>query len=798
MNMLTSNFNVAWRSMFLNRMYAATNIVGLTLGLTVILLITSLVLDELSYDRHWTLSDELFRVRLVYNNEDGQVKFRSDRAPVGLGSALKANFPEVLGYTTVDLSERTLVVDSLSNHYAELDFLESDTNFFTLFDVRVLAGNPKQMVGGVKNLVITEHVHQKYFGGKDVIGKIYQDLPKEGQAEPYIIRAIVQDLPQNTHLHADAIVISSNEPKFEPGKAGSQQSQIVRIKQYHVDSLLAAKLQLWFSKQHPEAQTGNTSLELQPIQTIHLGSESGWDGPKRDLLILTSIGVLILILVCVNFINLTFAHAVKRTLETGIRKVLGAGRIHLFIRMGTESVILFGGSLILGLSAYILALPAFEQFIGHPLTVTFHRSFLLLIALAWCWITIGLLCSLFPALSLSKTKATYELKKRLFIVNLPLNIGITRGLIVLQFTIAIVVVLCMLTIRSQLRYMDKKDLGYEPHNLLVVDFTAWEGKAQAFKQSLQRHSSISSASFSWWSPFSGSADFMQVTSPTDPEQMEHVAIFTADFDYVRTMGITLTEGRMLQPDQAFDAPKTDSASAQEFNNVLATETTKKHFNLTLNQSSPALSLTTVGTIQDFHAASLHHAVANIIIKAQRDWDMGCLLVRAAPGREKEALAAVTATWNKFFPNRLSRFNWLEDQVKGQYEKERKQFQQLAFFSGISMLLALLGVLGIVVYTIERRVKEIGIRKVLGASIHSIVTLLSASFSKLVAFAMVLAFPIAWWLMHSWLDNFAYRIDMPIHLFVITGLFTFCALFAVVGFRALRAAMANPVDSLRDE
>lgn len=785
--------------MRLNRTYMVTNLIGLTLGLTIILLITSLVLDELSYDRQWTLSDELYRVQVMHNDEDGQIKYRSDRVPMGLGNALKTNFPEILGYTTVDLTARTLVVDSLSNHYADLSFLECDTNFFTLFDIHVLSGNPKQFIGSTKNLIITESVHRKYFGGKDVIGKVYKDFPKEGQAEPYVICAIVKDLPQNTHLHADAIVIPPHEPKFEPGKAGSYQSQVIRIKPADTDSLLVAKINTWFAKQHTNHQETRMSLELQPIRTIHLGSETGWDGPKRDLLILTGIGLLILILICVNFVNLTFAHAVRRTLETGIRKVLGADRIHLFAQMATESVMLFGSSLILALFTYYLALPVFERFVGHPLTITFYQSFHLLTVLVICWITLGLFCSLFPTLLLSKTRAIYELKKRLSILRLPLNIGVTRALITVQFAIAMLVMLCMLTIGAQLRYMDKKDLGYEPHNLLVVDFTQWEGKAPAFKQSLKQHSAISSASFSWWSPFSGSADFMQVKDPTNPDQIDPVVVFTADFDYVQTMGMKLTEGRVLQPKQALDAPASDSASAQgTYRNALATEATKKFFNLKLNESSPALSVTTVGTIKDFHPASLHHPVGRMMIMAQRDWDMGCLLVRAARGREKEAMSAVTMTWNEFFPNRLARINWLEDQIKSQYEKEHKQFQQLVFFSSVSMLLALLGVLGIVIYTIERKVKEIGIRKVLGASVSSIVLLLSRSFSRLVLLAAAVAFPLGWWLTYNWLNNFAYRIGVPFHLFAFTGLFTFCAMFTVVGFRAMRAAVANPVDSLRDE
>src|SRR5690606_8674767 len=196
-------------------------------------------------------------------------------------------------------------------------------------------------------------------------------------------------------------------------------------------------------------------------------------------------------------------------------------------------------------------------------------------------------------------------------------------------------------------------------------------------------------------------------------------------------------------------------------------------------------------VKDFHGASLRFPVASMVITAQRDWSMGCLLVRVAPGKKKEAFTVLTTVWNEFFPNRLSRINWVDEQVKAQYEEERKQFQQLAFFSSISMIIALLGILGMAIYTIERRVKEIGIRKVLGASLPSIVSLLSASFSKLVLVATVLALPAAWWLTHKWLANFTYRIDVPLSLFVLTGIVTWVCMFTVVGFKVLRAARSNP-------
>ncbi|SEL53191.1 ABC transporter permease [Parapedobacter koreensis] len=798
--MIKNHLKTAWRTMVLNRTYSITNLIGLSLGLVVVMLISSLVLDELSYDRQWTLRDELYRLRSIHSDKDGNVQFRSDGAPSGLGHALAAQFPEVIDYTNINSMTPKLTIDRLSNRYVDLDVLESDTNFFNLFDTQALEGNPKQIVAHAKNLVITESTHRRYFEGEEVIGKLFYSRPDAGEPDPYVINAILRDLPQNTHLHAEAILIVPHHQPFEPDKAGAQQGQYIHIQQGADTATLAAKINEWYTRQQPEQRHGNIAFTFQSIKDIHLRSVTGWDSPMRDIYVLIGIATLILVLACINFVNLTFAHAVKRTLETGIRKVLGANRIHLISQIGAESLLLFGSALAVAFFGYVLVLPAFEKYLGHPLTLTFHRSLPMLAGLLFFWVLLGIFCSLFPALALSKTKATHELKKRLTILNLPLNTGFTKSLIALQFSIAMVVIICMLTIREQLRYMDAKDLGYKPENLLVLDYTQWEGKSQAFKQTLSQHPGITSVSLSQWSPFSGYAEFTEVEDPENPAHKEHIALFRGDFDLINTLGMQLIDGRKLQPNHALDAVTYDSITLQReiYSNVLVTETTAKNLHLELNSASAPLSHTPVGVVKDFHGASLRYPIALMMIEAQREWDAGCMLVRVADGQEKEALEAVIATWNDFFPNRISRINWLEEQIKNQYLNEQKQYQQLAFFSSISMLIALLGVLGIAIYTIECKVKEIGIRKVLGASVGSIVSLLSASFTKLVFVAAALAFPIAWWLMHNWLNNFAYRIEVPLLLFVLTGLFTFCCMLTVVGFKAFRAASANPVESLRDQ
>lgn len=801
--MIRNYIKTAWRSLTYHRTYSLTNLVGLTLGLVVVLLIATRVLDELSYDQHWSRKDELYRVRTHLFDKDGNVLSQLNGAPEGLAQAWVADFPEIAGQAPVELVQTRLMLDSTASHYAELTMMESDTGFFNLFDIQLVDGNPRHVFAHAKNLAITESAHQRFFGGKPVVGKIFYNIPNHDKAEPFVIQAIVRDLPRNTHLHADAIVVVPQTSVYQPGaRAGGARGQYLLLQPGTDTTAMNAKLNAWYRQKESADNSQSRGFFLQSVKDVHLRSTTGWESPMRDIYLFSGIGLLILVLVSINFVNLTFAHAVKRTAETGVRKVLGAGRRHFLYQLGAESMLLFGLSLLFAFILYIAAFAPLEAYFGHALTFGFHRSPAFFFLLAVSWLALGLLCSLFPAMALSKTKVSQGLKKQLFVLRLPMNTGFTKGLVAIQFSIAIVVMVCMLTIRAQLKYMDTKDLGYQPDNLIAVDYSLWEGKSEAFKQNLLQHPAIQSVSLSYWTPFMGWVDFAHIDDPENPGNTKLVAVLYGDFDYVKTLGLRVVEGRELHPDFALDgvAYGQEGDGEQLYSNVLASESAASHFNLELDRLSAPLKRTPVGIIQDFHAASLRFPISDIVVEAHANLDQGaCMLIRTIEGGENDALAALNATWKQFFPGTIMpRTHQVAEQVRAQYLEERRQYQQLAFFGAISMLIALLGVLGLAIYTIERRVKEIGIRKVLGASVRSIVALLSASFAKPVFVAIALAFPVAWWAMRKWLDNFAYRIEMPLLVFVFAGLFALCCMFLVVGGRALRSAKANPVESLRDE
>ncbi|WP_293956486.1 MULTISPECIES: ABC transporter permease [unclassified Sphingobacterium] len=797
--MIKNHLKTAWRTLMRNRIYSLSNLVGLTIALLVFMLISSLVVDELSYDRQWSNSKALYRMRIVPKETQKGFTNNNSGAPEGISATLKAHFPEVLGYTSINSFSPKLTINKRSGQFTEINTLEVDSGFFHLFDTKIIAGNPKQVISGAKNITLTASGVQKYFGGKDVLGSTFYNKPQEGEPEAYYVNAIIEDMPHNSSFQAEAFVLMPKVNEFNPEKSGSLQTQILLLKSTTDVQSFSDKINKWYNTQKLGDWTKEHNLFIEPITDIHLRSITGWENPMQDIYLLAGIGILILVLVSINYINLSFAHALKRTQQIGIRKVLGASRKNVILQMGLESTILFAGSFMIAFLSYVLISPAFEHYLEHPLTMSYQHSLFMFVGLLSMWIILGWLCSLPTALSLSKTRPSLELRKQLSFFKLPLNMAFTKVLVIVQFAIAIVIAICMVSMRAQLHYLYNKDLGYAPKNLLTINYTSWEGKDQAFKQELLKHSYISSVSLTSWTPFSGSVDFKTVKDPINPNEELPVVFVYADYDYIKTMGIKLLNGRPLSADYALDRPFTDSIQAgqQVFTNMLVSEQTAQRLSLKLNKSNEPLNNTPVGIFKEFNGASLKFPIGPFAIKAQNEWEGSCMLIRVEEGKKKEALALVNSTWNNFFPNRIAQINWQEDQVQHQYNKEKKQYQQLALFTGASMLIAILGIVAIAIYTLERRVKEIGIRKVLGASVNTITYMISKSFILLLLIAILIALPIAWWFIHKWLENFYYHIDVPIALFVFTGLFMGLTTLTIIAIRIFQTARINPVDSLRD-
>ncbi|QQD14476.1 ABC transporter permease [Sphingobacterium sp. UDSM-2020] len=800
MDMIRHYFRTAWRNIRLQPSYTISNLIGLSVGLLVILLISSTVIDQLSYDKHWKHADNLYRLQLADHSLDNPSINRLDRAPAGLGQALSNVIPEVQGASLVQKSYSKLMLDSVYDRRVELSILECDINFFNLFDIQATEGNPKHTYSQFKNIAISQEVHQQYFNKADVIGKIFYNIPEHGDSEPYVISAIIKEIPKNSHLNVDAILINPKPNVFQPGQGGDLHGQYILTKSGTDTALITQKINQWYASQQGPLSNYKRVIELRSIKDIHLKSDTGWKSPMTNLYILMGIGIIIIILISINYINLTLAHTLKRTQEFGVRRVLGADKKQVAMHIATESILIFTISFFIAFIGYLTILPHFENYLGQSLTYKYTSLSPMLTAFC-IWLAIGIILSSIPAFLSSQSKIYSGLKKQYAVHNISINLGFTRTLIGVQFAITAVLCMCMLTFKEQLQYIDNKDLGYNPKGLLLLQNQEWGGKVKSFKNTLLSSSHISSVSLASWTPFSGAVNFQEIQSPSDPTKKENMVLIDADFDFIKTMGLKLIEGRQLSPAYALDGKIFYSAadSVTGYANVLLLKSTYQNFHFKLNESSPSLKRTPVGILEDFHAASLRFPLPTTIsIEATRESDYGSLLVRAKPGKEKEAYEILHKTWDKFFPKRVAPVSWIEQQVKDQYANDRKQFQQIAFFSIVSILLALLGILGITIYSLAQKIKEIGIRRVLGASSTAIILLLTKPYTRLVLIASLVAIPIAYWLMKHWLDNFAYRIDIPILLFISTIIFLFIATFAVIGINVWRTARANPVNSLRDE
>jgi putative ABC transport system permease protein len=482
-----------------------------------------------------------------------------------------------------------------------------------------------------------------------------------------------------------------------------------------------------------------------------------------------------------------------------VRKIIGAGKKDILFQFLSESMVFFIISAALAVILYQDFLPVVMRFLGHVLVQTFV-SRLSLLAIGVCsLLLVSLLTGLYPAWILSGFKPALALQGKLS-GGRPGKNGLWKTLVVVQFSISIVVLLAMVVVRQQVRFMEKTDIGFEKKGLLSVDFNSWDKKGQDVKNELLRIPGVEQCSISSFIPSRAAGTFSrEIEDPAHPGNKIKEWYILGDVDFPSTLGLRLLSGRVFNPALASDVPTVDSAESFVHQTALITESSAKIMHIrSLNMRRDDLMTTPIGIVKDFNNESLRDPLAPTLIIAQRAPDYGGMLIRVEPGLENQVRALIQKVLKSFFPGRTMELRRVEALLDSQYEAERKLGQLFAFFSALTMVLASLGIFGLTVYSASQRTKEIGLRKILGASIASIVRLLSLDFMKLVAVAMLVASPIGAWLMHRWLEHFAFRISIGWELFAIAGGVTLLIAFCTVGLQTVKAAMANPVKSLRAE
>ncbi|GGM98241.1 ABC transporter permease [Dyadobacter beijingensis] len=807
--MLRNYFKIGSRVLLKNSGYSAIHITGLSIGLWACMMVATVVIDSLSYDRQWSRKDDIYRIVTV-NKMAQNISERNSSSPSGLAPVLQKNYAEVESWSALSSGEKHFKIRLTDNEGINTNLLTADTSVGRILDLKLLAGTLKHPTQAHQSLVVTRSYAARIFPGQDAVGKIIYDIPVfSSEPTPYEITGLIDDLPYNSHLRADAIRLEVSKPETLVNNGIMSFGRNYILLKHGTDIAEFTKkvnaFYVRFMKNNDREQ-----FEFQPLTDVYLHSDFA-EGQRvkasiRTIYIFGGVALLLLFIACVNFVNLSTAKAFARVKEAGVRKVLSGSRMQLVMQLLTETLLLFGISVGVAVFAYFFTLSPVENFLGHRLILTFTSNMLMAAGALLMFFLTALLTGLYPAWVISGFKPAATLRG-MFTASLG-QIGLRKTLVVAQFSISIIVLVATIVVWQQFDLMKNKELGYDKNNLIGIEQISWNGKGEAFKNEVQRIPGVVRSTLSTWMPTEG-AGYMQreVKDPIHANRRIRVWYIAGDIDLPATLGLKMVKGRTFSNRfaDAFNADSLREADVAKFEQAqmrqssLMTATAAQMLGIRqLDTYAKDAQSVPVGIVSDFHNESLYEPIKPTLILAQKAPEYGGMLIRIQPGTEMQVAAGIRRIWKGFFADKLLRINNVEQQLTKQYEAESKLHQLFLFFSGLTMFLSALGIFGLVVQAAEQRAKEVGIRKVLGASVAGIVGLISRDFVKLVVIAIVVASPLAWYALQKWLESYPYRTPISWWVFVATGTATLLVTIGTVSYQAIRAATADPVRSLRSE
>ncbi len=795
-----NSFKLTFRSLISNRQYTWINILGLSIGFSLCLLVFALVIEENSYDKSWKNADHLFRIVTI--DSTAGLERQMSRTFVNLSTELKQVFPEIQNEARIESRKYYLKPHASSAQPIGIQVLESEINVLDMLSIKVLEGNPKQLVQGKTNLLIGKEFKEKYFKNENVIGKVIQSAdPYTDQPSDYIITGVMDNLPYNSTLRASAIaLVPKISMELSKDGSGYYTEQFVQLKPGTPRIDLEQKLNQWYKGYLSPNTKQVTSFRLQPIQDIYMEPLGSVDisGNQKTTNIFVGVAVLVFIISCINFINIYAVRTVKKLRTHHIHKVLGASRTQMIRRMLLETILLFFISALCSLVLFKLGLSQLEHFIGYDLAYIKSIQLPLLLAFMATAIALGLLIGFYPAWLISGIKSSDALKNKLS--KIPnAEVLIKKMLITTQFSIAIIVIIGLITIKSQLSYMQAAPLGMEVKNVLNIDYFNKGTQNTNIKDRIGQLTGVESVSVAAWTPTIGSGYLAKtIVDKDDPGKNIQVSFIGGDVDLSKTLGIQLVKGRLLTPED-YTPVEMDLGEDEGINNALVTESTAKKLGIDkLGILYKDLQIIPVGIIKDFHSESFRSKIVPTVILAKDFNGNGNILIKVGKGQEQQIFRSVSHIIQNTYPDKHVSFNWIDDLIAKQYEKESKQVQLFILFSALTLLISALGITGLIMQNLEQRTKEIGIRKVLGATVLDISRLFSKDYLILSTLAIFIASPIAGYFSKKWLEDYAYNVGVQWWFFILAALAIFLISIITVNFQTIRAALNNPVDSLRNE
>ncbi|TAE49833.1 MAG: FtsX-like permease family protein [Bacteroidetes bacterium] len=806
--MLRNYFLIAFRNLLKSKGFSLINILGLAMGLTCCLLMLMYVWDELSYDRFHEKAERIYRVNsdVHFGGEEMSLAVVSDAA----GPSILKDYPQV--EKMVRFRQRgSFQVKKGDQNLTEEDVSYVDSSVFEVFSFELIAGNPQTALRDPQTLVLTESAAKKYFDRTDVLGESL--VLNDDQV--YRVTGVMRDFPHNSHIRSRMFLSMAS---YEESRANNWLSNnfntYLLLKDAKdaqwLDSQMDVVLQNYAGPQIKAIlnqsldefrASGSTLLmSLMPMSDIHLRSqriaEMSPNGSIQYVYLFSAVALFVLLIACVNFMNLSTARSAGRAREVGIRKVLGSAKGSLIGQFLAESVLLSLIALALSLVASRLLLPWFNEVSGKEMPFFILSNPWFLVILLGLVILTGLMAGSYPAFFLSSFQPIAVLRGKLA----KGGGGFLRSaLVVFQFTASIVLIAGTMVVYRQMNFIRSKELGFNKERVLLVkNVNALGSRIEAFKESSLRMSGVSAATSTEFLPVS-SARSNTALFPSPAVRQEEAVLtqfWEVDHDYVPTMGMNLVKGRNFSREFLSDSQAVViNESAVRMFNLGDAPVGKQIYTFINDQGQELIPMNVVGVVKDFHFESLRDAIGPVVMQLGQSGGYVCL--RLSSEDLPATLAAVENEWNQMNTGQPFSYQFMDDAFDAMYRSEQRMGQILAAFALFAIFVASLGLLGLVSYTTEQRTKEIGIRKVLGASLGQITGLLSKDFFVLVLIAIVIATPIAWAAMNWWLQDFSYRTDISIGLFVIAGLGAIGVTLLTVSLQAVRAALANPVNSLKD-
>jgi putative ABC transport system permease protein len=816
--MLKNYFTIALRSLKKHKFYTIINVLGLSVGVAICLIISLFVINELSYDKEFKNSDRIYRIHsdIIF----GGTRWNTVLAPAPMAAALEEDYPEVEAAVHFR-TKGSYLVKREDENIKENKVVWAGKHFFEVFGVRLLEGSGENVLSEPNTVAISQTAAEKYFRDENPIG---QSLTLDND-QIFRITAVYEDIPVNSHFHFDFLLsaegldeaqenvwLSNNFQTYLILREGSNykdlEAKFPSMVKKHIEPEFIRILGEGSSLESIERDGGKLSFDLQALTDIHLQSDlQGEFEPNFDITyvyLFIAIALFILVIACINYMNLSTARSANRAKEVGIRKVMGSFRSNLIRQFLMESTLLSFIAILIAIPLVTILLPFFNELAGRALVLPFSEFNFYLI-LSTGALSTGFLAGIYPAFFLSGFKPISILKGQ---VSLGMKSGVIRSsLVVFQFSISIVLIIATIAVYKQLDFIQTKKIGFNKDQIITIDDIYVLGdNAQSFKSEVLSNSMIVSGTISGYLPVANTwrNDTQWWTEGKDPKQTDNLVSiqnWRVDYDYIKTLEMDIVSGRDFSTQFL-----TDSSA------VILNETAARNFNFEGDAIGKKIL-----TIVDFDGANFNQLEEKTVVGIVRNFNFESLKENIGPvmlfiGEKPQGIASfrfqssdteavvgfLESKWNELAPGQPFTYSFMDERFGNMYASETRLGKVFGIFAGFAILIACMGLFALTAFTAEQRTKEIGIRKVLGSSVSSIVFLLSKELTKLILIAFVIAIPVAWWAMNLWLESYQFKINLGWQIFMIAGLFVSVIALVTISYQSTKAATSNPVNSLKSE